>query len=150
MSQHVPEFVYKIYSVKEAQEYLRLSKGCVGAIIYRAGQFSAYKLITQIVEMLVERGVNLQTETPVTKVSRGHKNCRWLLETPRGNIMASKVVFATNGYIQNLVPSFTVIKPTRDSMTVQTPPRCLSEPQLDRSYIFFYKDDFDYLIVQSG
>ena len=148
MSRHIPGWSYKAYTAKEAQDCLKVSSNCVGAIVYPAGKIWTYKFVTQTVEILVKKGVNLQTETPVTKITPRKGKYAWHLETPRGGIMASKVVFATNGYIQNLLPAFTKIKPTRDSMTIQRPPKSISQPSLNRSYIFYYKKDFDYLIEQ--
>ena len=148
ISQHVPELVYSIYDENEAREKFRLSNDCLGAITYPAGQLWPYKLVTQLVEILVNNGINLQTETPATKVTQ--QGDKWLINTPRGNIVTSKVVHATNGYAEYLLPPFsTVIKPTRGHMTAQLPPRSLSEPPLNRTYSFIYEDGkFDYLIQQ--
>lgn len=148
ISKHVPELVHHIYAAKEAQDKFCLSTNCVGAITYTAGQLWPYKLVTQLVEMLVSNGVNLQTETPVTKIAR--EGDKWRVETPRGNIVASKVVHAANGFTQYLLPSFSsIIKPSRGHMTVQIPPKSLSDPPLNRSYSFLYADGkFDYFIQQ--
>src|SRR5271154_6929191 len=148
MSRHIPGWSFKVYTANEAQECLRVSGNCVGAIVYPAGKIWAYKFVTQIVEILVNKGLNLQTETPVTRITPRKGKYAWHLDTPRGGIFASKVVLATNGYIQNLVPAFTKIRPTRDSMTIQRAPKSISQPSLNRSYIFYYKNDFDYLIEQ--
>jgi len=148
MSRHIPGWSFKVYTGNEAQECLRVSGNCVGAIVYPAGKIWAYKFVTQIVEILVNKGLNLQTETPVTRITPRKGKYAWHLDTPRGGIFASKVVLATNGYIQNLVPAFTKIRPTRDSMTIQRAPKSISQPSLNRSYIFYYKNDFDYLIEQ--
>ena len=148
ISQHIPELIYRIVSDEEAQEKFRLSKSCVGAITYPAGQLWSYKLVTQLAQVLVDHGVNLQTETPATKIAKD--GAKWSVETPRGNILATKVIHATNGYLQYLLPSFTkIIKPTRGHMTAQIPPRSLSHPPLDRTYSFIYEDGkFDYFIQQ--
>jgi glycine/D-amino acid oxidase-like deaminating enzyme len=148
ISRHIPELAHHFYPSKEAQEKFRLSGQCVGAITYPAGQLWPYKLVTQIVEMLVNNGVNLQTETPVTSVVENGDE--WRIETPQGSIITKNVVHATNGYIQCLVPPFaTVIKPNRGHMTAQVPPQNLSMPPLDRTYSFIYADGkFDYFIQQ--
>jgi glycine/D-amino acid oxidase-like deaminating enzyme len=148
IQEYIPELVHHIYSGEEAQEKFRVSKGCVGAITYPAGQISPYKFVTQIVEILVDNGVNLQTDTPVNSVVRHGE--KWLVKTPRGDILAWNVVHATNGYVSHLLPAFeTIIKPTRGHMTAQIPPKSLSEPPLDRTYSFIYEDGkFDYFIQQ--
>ena len=148
IQEYMPDLVHNIYSGEEAQEKFRVSKDCVGAITYPAGQISPYKFVTQVVEMLVDNGVSLQTDTPVTSVIRNGD--KWCVKTPRGEILASNVVHATNGYVAYLLPAFkTIIKPTRGHMTVQIPPKSLSEPPLDRTYSFIYEDGkFDYFIQQ--
>lgn len=145
----MPELKYQIYSDSESLKRFQVSSDCVGAIIWPAAQLSAYKLVTQIIEKLVDKGVNLQTETPVTKVTPlGDK---WTVETPRGNITTSNIVHATNGYAEYLLPSFgNFIKATRGFMTAQAPPQSLLDPPLNRTYSFVYGagEKFDCLIQQ--
>jgi glycine/D-amino acid oxidase-like deaminating enzyme len=148
ISERVPELVYRIYSGEEAQEKFRLASSCVGAITYPAGQIWPYKFVTQLVEFLLEHGLNLQTETPVTGVTA--EGSKWRVETWRGNILATHVVHATNGYAAHLLPPFSkIIEPTRGHMTAQMPPKSLAEPPLDHTYSFLYEDGkFDYFIQQ--
>jgi glycine/D-amino acid oxidase-like deaminating enzyme len=146
ISRHVEELDHKIYSGEQAQEQFRLSKDCIGAIVTRAAQIWAYKFVTQIVEKLVDEGVNLQTETPVTNISPGDQG-KWNVETTRGNIITSHLVHATNGYVQSLLPKFSAITATRGFMTAQIPPKSLSHPPLDHTYCFIYeRGGYDYLI----
>ena len=149
ISRHVAELDHKIYPAQLAQGRLRVSKSCVGAIVTRAAQIRAYKLVTEIVEKLVENGINLQTETPVTNISRGDGG-KWTVETTRGLIIASNVVHATNGYIQNLLPKFSAIAPKRGYMSAQIPPKNLSQTPLDHTYCFIYEGGrYDYLVQQT-
>ena len=104
VSKYIPELAYEIHSGKEAREKFRLSDECVGAITYPAGQIWPYKLVTQIVEFLVDNGLNLQTETPVTEVVR--EGNKWRVDTPRGAILATNVIHATNGYTRLSSPVF--------------------------------------------
>lgn len=98
--------------------------------------------------MLIENGLNLQTNTPVLEICRDGK--AWIVTTPSGVIRTSKIVHATNGYVQYLLPAFTsIVKPTRGHMTAQIPPKSLSDPPLNRTYSFIYEDGkFDYFIQQ--
>lgn len=148
ISQYVPELIHQVVSGEEARSKFRVSKRCVGAIVYPAGQLWPYKLVTQLAQILVDHGVNLQTETPATMVSKD--GAKWRVDTPRGSVHATKVVHATNGYVQNMLPSFTkIIKPTRGHMTAQIPPKSLSQPPLGRTYSFIYEDGkFDYFVQQ--
>ena len=150
ITEHVPEIAHKFYTAKEAQAEFLLSSECVGAITYRVGQLDSYKLVTQLAEILVNKGMNLQTQTPVTNVSYDLKNQKWRIQTPRGDILGSQVVHATNGYINYLVPLFeTIIRPCRAHVTAQVPPQSLSVSPLGRAYCFIYAHgEFDYLTQQ--
>jgi len=151
ISEYVPELRYDLYSAGESKKQFRVSGDCVGAIVYDAAQLSSYKLVTQIFEVLVNEGINLQTETLVTKIDRPCDKSGWIVQTPRGSILARNIVHATNGYAQYLLPPFDpLIKPTRGIMTAQLPSKSLSDPPLDRTYSFIYGsgEKFDYLIQQ--
>ena len=148
ISPHVPELVHKIFSANEAYEQLRVSKDCVGAVTYPAAQLSPYKFVTQIIEQLLDLGMNLQTETPIIKVERCQDKSAWIVETPRGKIATTSVVHATNGYVQYLLPAFKTIIPARGLMTAQSCPASLSNPPLDRLYLFMGGKIWHYLIQQ--
>jgi len=147
ITRHVPEIEHWIYTAEEAQEHFRVSKNCVGAIVTRAAQIWAYKLVTQIIERLVDKGVNLQTETPITNIRLGDQG-KWIVETTRGNVITAHVVHATNGYTQSLLPKLSTITATRGFMTAQIPPMSLCQPPLDHTYCFIYDWGYDYLIQQ--
>jgi glycine/D-amino acid oxidase-like deaminating enzyme len=68
-----------------------------------------------LLSMGTKNGVNLQTNTPVLKVSDSvDSNGYWTVNTPRGEIRAKKVVYATNGYTSGLLPEYKqIIHPVR-------------------------------------
>jgi glycine/D-amino acid oxidase-like deaminating enzyme len=146
--QNIPELNYKIHTAEEAQENFRLAPTCVGAITYAAGKIWPYKFVSQIIQLLVTDGVNIQTETPATGVTRDGD--KWRIITPQGSILAEHIVHATNGYTEYLLPEFhDLITPTRGHMTAQIPPTSLSVPPLKHTYSFIYsKGRFDYFIQQ--
>ena len=148
ISEHVPELVYNIYTGEEAQKLFRVANTCVGAVTYPAGQIWPYKFVTQLIDFLIQHGLNLQTETPVTGVIA--EGDGWRVETTRGSILATAVVNATNGYVAYLLPSFSsIIKPARGHMTAQIPPKSLADPPIGHTYSFIYEDGkFDYFIQQ--
>ena len=79
-------------------------------------------------------GLNVQMNTPVTRVSDpsddAEEQGETVLHTPRGNILAQKVVFATNAYTAGLVPSFTnVITPYKGMNSHHTPSASSGYPQ---------------------
>jgi glycine/D-amino acid oxidase-like deaminating enzyme len=75
-----------------------------GAISCPAASFWPYKFVHGLLEKCLDMGATLQTHTAVTKVFRDMESQFTVLETPRGNIRAKKVVFATNGYLSALLP----------------------------------------------
>lgn len=124
-------------------ETLRLDRpGVAGAIVQKhAASMWPYKLVCHVLErLLAEHGpgsFNLQTNTPVTGVSRDTaRPGRWVVATPRGRVSAGKVLLATNGYTSRLLPAFSdLIVPVRGQIGALLPP----EPRvaLDYSYVFF-------------
>lgn len=123
-------------------EKLRLNEpGVKGAIVQRyAASMWPYKLVCHVLEKLVAEHApeqfNLQTNTPVMDLSRDPSSGKWIVQTSRGPIAATKVLLATNGYTSRLLPSFAdLIVPVRGQIGALLPP----EPRvaLDYSYVFF-------------
>lgn len=124
-------------------EKLRLDRpGVAGAIVQKhAASMWPYKLVCHVLEGLLSQhgpaSFNLQTNTPVTGVSRdAARPGRWVVSTPRGKVSAGKVLLATNGYTSRLLPAFSdLIVPVRGQIGALLPP----EPRvaLDYSYVFF-------------
>ncbi|KAL2115637.1 hypothetical protein VTJ04DRAFT_9892 [Mycothermus thermophilus] len=125
-----------------------------GAIVQKkAASLWPYKLVTALLARLVAAypppRFNLQTNTPVTSLSRvadvdgGGDGGRWVLTTPRGSIVARQVLLATNGYTSHLLPAMAdLIVPVRGQVAALVPPR---EPEdeegkgvvgLGYSYVF--------------
>jgi glycine/D-amino acid oxidase-like deaminating enzyme len=60
-----------------------------------------------LLSKLVDKGVNLQTNTPVTAISEERDSeGRWIVTTNRGSIRAKKLILATNGYTAAISPQF--------------------------------------------
>ncbi|KAI1380274.1 FAD dependent oxidoreductase [Hypoxylon crocopeplum] len=124
------------YLPAAAAENLSGVKGAKCAFSFTAGSVWPYKLVTRLLELAVERGVNLQTNTPVTKVSETRDaDGNWIVETLRGQIKAKKVVFATNGYTAGILPEFKErIVPVRGICSRIMIPEGKSAPSLPYSY----------------
>ena len=91
---------HKVWSARETREELLIPEG-VGAISFPAYALSPYKFVCALLEMSLKKGLNLQTNTPVLEVSQhqtrdGEK--KWIVHTNRGDIVAEKVILATNAY----------------------------------------------------
>ncbi|KAK6906014.1 hypothetical protein I203_106849 [Kwoniella mangroviensis CBS 8507] len=68
----------------------------------KAEEVHPWKLVAHINQQSLDLGLNLQTWTPVTKVS-GSAN-QWTVHTERGDISTPVVVHATNAYAGALLP----------------------------------------------
>lgn len=116
---------------------------------FTAAQLWPYKLVMSLLAKIVDKGINLQTRTPVTSVSPGTDSAgRWTATTPRGSILAKKIIFATNGYTAAISPQFEQkIVPVRGicSRIVPTSPENTS--RLAHTYSLRYGPAlYDYMI----
>ena len=146
MNKDIPHDIEK-YKVLGAEEARRksLCPDALGAFVYEAGSVSAYKFAIGVIKLALEKGLNLQTNTPVTHISKDLPNA-WRLETPRGVISTKNAVLATNGYTAHLLSAFQgVIVPLRGQITAQRPGSHLPSP-LPLTYTFAYKNGYEYMI----
>ncbi|KAI1910437.1 hypothetical protein LOZ12_004657 [Ophidiomyces ophidiicola] len=147
MKKHLPGEPYSDYTIwsgKDAEEKF-LCPGALGAITYAAGSMSGYKLVIGILKMCLKKGLNLQTNTLVTRLSR--QDDGWVAETSRGTIRAPKIIMATNGYTAAIYPKLQgVIMPLRGQMTAHRPGTNMPKDGLKTTYSFVYKGGFDFMI----
>ena len=141
---------YRLWDRRETEErFLVEGEAIVGAISYPAGSLNAYKLGIGVLELAIEKGLDLQTETPVERIEKvdSGDNKVWQVYTPRGCVLAERVVLATNGYSAHLYPPLTgTIVPMRGHMTVQRPPSGLPPGTLRGTCSFIYEDGYEYMI----
>jgi glycine/D-amino acid oxidase-like deaminating enzyme len=94
-----------------------------------------YKFIMHLVELIVDAGVNLQTNTPVTSVTADPEG-GFIVETPRGKMRAGKVVYANNAYVSGVLPQYKKnIVPCKGICCRITVPDGVTAPLLNNSYI---------------
>lgn len=110
--------------------------------------------MTQLLQKCVDAGLNLQTNTPVYKVSDAvDEKGYWTVETPRGILKAKKIIYATNGYTQSVAPQYTgKIVPIKGicSRIVATKDSPVPAPFLPYTYLIRYAADYgDYLISRA-
>ncbi|EFW13871.1 hypothetical protein D8B26_005951 [Coccidioides posadasii str. Silveira] len=140
-----PASQYTVWTGKDAEEKF-LCPGAVGAITYEAGSVSAYKFVIGILKLCLQKDLNLQTNTPVTRLSR-QGGQGWAVETDRGTIYAPKVILATNGYTAAIYPKLQgVIVPLRGQITAHRPGANMPKTGLPRTYSFIYGNGFEYMI----
>jgi glycine/D-amino acid oxidase-like deaminating enzyme len=127
-------------------------KGAKACFSSTAGHLYPYKLVTHLLQKAIVAGVNLQTTTPVTDVSsEPDGEGRWTVVTARGNILARKVIYATNGYSAGLLPELEgKIVPVRGICSRIVCPGNKRPPLLTNSYVMRFNDwEYDYLIART-
>ncbi|KAF2815749.1 FAD dependent oxidoreductase [Mytilinidion resinicola] len=153
---------YKIWSKEEAMEKFYVAgeneseavKGkeeVVGALSYLAGRLSAYKFVTGVLGLCVEKGMGLFTHTPasdIKPVPDAKDGFTWEIRTARGAVRAKNVVVTTNGYTANLLPEMQGrIVPLRGQITAQRPgPKARLPTLLPTTYSFIYRNGYEYMI----
>ncbi|KAJ7174991.1 DAO-domain-containing protein [Mycena crocata] len=111
----------------EAEKVSRL-KGAQAVWAWKASTMYPWKLVAHIMKICLDKGLNLQTWTPVTSVTAspttpGH----WAVKTPRGIVSTPTVVYATNAYTSSILPSFAkYIQPTAHMCNKVVPPRAFA------------------------
>ncbi|KAJ6123735.1 FAD dependent oxidoreductase [Penicillium samsonianum] len=126
-------------------------KGAKACASFTAATLWPYKLILHLTASILETGlVNLQTNTPVTSVSR-QPSGSFIITTPRGTTVARKVVYANNAYISGLLPQYReAIVPCKGLCTHISIPEGARAPLLNNSYIVREEDNVvSYLIPRA-
>ncbi len=92
----------QIWHGKEASERLGLPN-LLGAVTYSAHTLNPYLLVCKMLELSLEKGLNLQTNTPAYALAPSHEgSAKWEVQTDRGTVRAKQVVLATNAYTNAL------------------------------------------------
>ncbi|KAK8062581.1 hypothetical protein PG997_014678 [Apiospora hydei] len=145
---------YVLHTADEVRDTFYCGKGgdesIAGGVSYEAGSMSSYRLVIGVLKLCLERGLNLQTNTPVLnleKATDANGGNGWRLETERGAITAGKVILATNGYTAHLLEQFQgIIVPLRGHVTAQRPGQGMPAKGLPVTYSFIHGDSYDYMI----
>lgn len=145
------QFLDDLHFITESAKAEQVSgvKGALAAFSFTAGSLWPYKLVAHLLRRCLEWHANLQTYTPVLSMSR-ETDGRWVLDTPRGQIAASKVIVATNGY--TLLPELAgKITPARGiACRISVPASGKPAPHLNNSYSIRYGPrEYDYLISRT-
>ena len=127
-------------------------KGARCAFTFTAAHLWPAKMVHQLLEKLLKKGLNLQTNTPVDSVSSSpDADGRWTVHTDRGAVHASKVIYATNGYTASILPEYKDrIVPVRGICSRIASPHGPNTPHLVNTYgIRFDARNNDYLIPRA-
>ena len=112
----------------------------VGAVFWPAHTQNPYRLVCRMLELSLEKGLNLQTNTPAISVvpaTMPYGSGRWEVKTERGTVQARNVVLATNAYTNALHSGLAAtgfLTPSRSQVAAIRPgSKILGKPSLRRS-----------------
>ncbi|KKY27994.1 putative fad dependent oxidoreductase superfamily protein [Phaeomoniella chlamydospora] len=124
----------KVRHGAEASEYIGIPN-LVGSVTYPAHTQNPYLLVCRMLELSLEKGLNLQTTTPATGIVKS--GAIWSVETERGTVRANQVILATNGYTNALHSGLAATKflvPARNQVAAIRPGKNIGgNPVLRRS-----------------
>ncbi|KAL5607014.1 hypothetical protein FOBRF1_007511 [Fusarium oxysporum] len=122
-------------------------KNASGAVEHEAGAIWPYRLLTGIYQRLLDKysdRLNIETNTPVTRVEFSQGLYPYAITTPRGSIRAKKVIHCTNGHAAHLLPNLAGgLYPFRGTMTVQKPGPLFPKYKGTRSWSLSHKPTLD-------
>ncbi len=114
----------KLWHGQDARDHLGIPV-IVGAVTYPAHTQNPYRLVCRMLELSLEKGLNLQTNTLVTEINpSAGRSGTWDVRTERGIVHTRKVILATNGYTNALhygLASKDFLTPVRAQMTAIKP-----------------------------
>ncbi|KIW13150.1 hypothetical protein PV08_08337 [Exophiala spinifera] len=147
-----PDDLHVIDDPKRAEQISGV-RGAKAAFSFTAGSVWPYKLVTHLLRRSIEMGANLQTNTLVQQISADQADGRWTVKTNRGEILARKIIVASNAYTASLLPEFKEkIVPVRGVVCRIAVPEETGKraPHLNNTYALrFNPEHFDYLISRS-
>ncbi len=123
----------------------------------RSGLLNPAKQVRELKRLALEFGAQIYEETPILEIQR-HTN--YILKTPKGDVTANKVIFATNAY-SHLIPQLKRKQVPAFTHMVVTEP--LTQAQLDvigwknrqgiedaRNLVHYFRLSIDNRIVMGG
>jgi glycine/D-amino acid oxidase-like deaminating enzyme len=142
---------HRVIQGKESQEAFGIPD-IVGATTYLAYTQNPYLLVCRMLEMSLASGLNLQTNTTVTKIAK--QDNLWEVITQRGSVRAKNVVLATNAYTNVLYPDLAAtgfLVPGRHQVAAIHPGDKAHEiPALKRSCALADYKGGDYFLVREA
>ncbi|KAI9726546.1 MAG: hypothetical protein M1834_008988 [Cirrosporium novae-zelandiae] len=127
-------------------------KNAKGGFSFTAGHVWPYKMVLHLLRLVISRGANLQTTTPVTSISETpDSEDRWTINCgPRGAIKTKKLIIASNAYTSAIAPQYSgKIVPVRGICSHITVPEGKKAPHLPSTYSVRYGPGlYDYQITR--
>ncbi|EIM79984.1 FAD dependent oxidoreductase [Stereum hirsutum FP-91666 SS1] len=135
---------------EEARKVTRVPSA-LGAFEWKAASLHPAKLCQFIIRSNVKNGLQLFTHTPAVAITTvTTPNGVWQVKTPRGSILASRVVHATNAFAPTLLPLLSgKVTPCRAQAHKIIPPRPLNSTNLlTHTYSLRYQLHHFYSVIQ--
>ncbi|KAJ0296770.1 hypothetical protein COL5a_011826 [Colletotrichum fioriniae] len=125
-------------------------KDATAVFSFQAGSIWPYKLVLFLLSQAVDKGAQLHTHTPVTKVSDSQEGGFWTVTTPRGVIKAKTVIYASNGYTSTILPEYkNRIIPVRGICSHVATPDGAEHPHLPMTYSLRHGTNlYDYQVTR--
>ena len=126
--------------------------GAAGAYVGPAGAAWPYRFVTAVYTTLLSTyssRFRIEANTPALSVSVENRESshRYNIKTPRGNILAKRVFYCTNGHAAHLLPGLRgKLFPVRGHMTVQKPiHKALKHNSRNQSWGIIHNPGLDYM-----
>ena len=140
------------YTGPEHAERISGVKGAQAAFTFTAAHLFPRKMVHQLLEKLIARGLQVHAHTPAMSLSRTRDSQGYYrVATPRGTLRARKVIVCTNAYTSSILPEYKdKITPVRGVCCHITTPKGTKAPHLPCTYSLRHApQDFDYLIPRA-
>lgn len=137
----------KFYKGEEAQKRTRIP-GAIAAYEWPAGSSHPAKLAHFLLQSIIDRGAKLFTFCPAKALSQN--GSKWDVHTPRGTILAEKVIHCTNAHAALLLPHLEpYIRPNRAQAHSLIPtPALAAENALQNTFSLRYSLHHFYSLIQ--
>ena len=143
-----PAANYTFYTPEETSSKFS-AVSSLGSLTYEAGSLSAYRFTIGVLKLALSKGLNLQTNTPATSITKEPSTNKWTITTPRGPITTPTLILATNGYTPHLYPRLLgTIVPFRGIITAQRPGLSLPQTGFPHTYSYIYASGYEYMITR--
>ncbi|KAH9213594.1 FAD dependent oxidoreductase [Leptodontidium sp. 2 PMI_412] len=126
-------------------------RDAVAAYEWPAGSSHPAKLAQWLITSVIEKGVELYTHCPVSKVSRSDTGEKlWDVITPRGGITTPTVIHCTNAYASLLLPQLEphLIPNRAQAHSLIAPPAFSGPEALTKTFSLRYSLQHFYSIIQ--
>lgn len=140
------------YVPKKDAERISGVKGAQCCFTFTAGHVWPRKMMHQMLEKLIQQGLQVHAHTPVLELSATRDELGfWTVTTPRGAIKTKKIVVCTNAYTASVLPQYkNKIVPVRGVCCRISSPKGSKTPHLPCTYsLRFDALQYDYLVPRA-